>query len=90
MKVLDVICESKMVWARRGNKLSRKHRCTAGPRKGRIVASPDQCFKPIDVQKRVAMKKTKAAKGPRMSKRASRAKKYNIASKVLRILNKGR
>lgn len=90
MKVSDIITESKIVWARRGNKLSRKHRCMAGPRKGRIVASPDQCFRPIDVKKRIALKKTKMAKGPRMSKRASRAKRYNIASKVLRTLNKGR
>jgi len=90
MKILDVVVESKIVWARRGQKLMRKHRCTAGPRKGRIVSSPDQCFKPIDLQKRISMRKTRASKGPRMSKRATRAKKYNIASKVLRTLNKGR
>ena len=45
-----MLCEAKMAWARRGNKVVRKYRCTSGVRKGRIVANAAQCGKPIDMK----------------------------------------
>ena len=45
-----VISESKVVFAKRGNKVVKKFRCTVGKRKGRVVASPQQCAAPIDIK----------------------------------------
>ena len=80
--------DEKQVWARRGTKVVRKYRCTGGQRKGRVVADPAQCFKVIDLKKRVNLKKTKARLGGRMARKAKRTKRVNPASKLLRRLNK--
>lgn len=61
----------KIAWARVGNKVVKKYRCTSGPRQGRIVASPTQCNKPIDLKKRMKFKQTKLAKGAKMSRLSS-------------------
>lgn len=82
-----VVTEAKVVFARRGNKVAKKFRCTVGKRKGRVVASPAQCAAPIDIKKRFVMKKTKAMKGPRMTKKAQRTKRINPASKLVRQMN---
>ena len=78
----------KKVWARKGNTIVRKTRCTSGPRKGRNVSDPSQCHKPINVKKRIQMKKTRAAKGNRMTRKAKKTKRINPASIKLRRLNK--
>ena len=84
----DEICEARMTWSRNGSKIVRKYRCTSGPRKGRVVSSPAQCSKPIDVKKRMALKRTKARLGSRMARRSKRTKKINPASKLIKRLNK--
>lgn len=86
----NIIFESKMVFAKRGNQVVKKFRCTAGKRKGRVVSSPSQCAAPIDLKKRFVLKKTKASKGRRMAKKAQRTKKLNPASKIVARLNKAR
>jgi|TARA_B110000908_G_C10124061_1_gene389001 hypothetical protein len=86
----NVIVEAKVVYARRGKTVTTKFRCTAGPRKGRVVASPAQCSKPIDLKKRFTLKKTRASKGSRMTKKAQRTKRINPQSKIVRQLNKAR
>ena len=60
MLIGDVIPEvlglnEGMAWAKRGNKVVRKYRCTSGRRKGRIVATPAQCFAAPDIKKRIKL-----------------------------------
>lgn len=94
MKLSDIIGESeqlveaKMVWARKGKKVARKYRCTFGKRKGRVVAEPSQCSAPVDMKKRFTLRRTKAQKGSRMTRKAQRTKRTNPASKMVRALNK--
>jgi hypothetical protein len=84
----DTLVETKMVWAKKGKKIARKYRCTFGKRKGRVVSDPGQCSKPVDIKKRFALKRTKAQKGSRMTRKAQRTKRTNPASKMIRALNK--
>lgn len=86
----SVIVEAKIVFARRGKSVTKKFRCTAGARKGRVVATASQCAAPIDLKKRFVLKKTKAAKGARMSKKAQRTKRTNPASRMVAKMNKAR
>lgn len=95
MKLTDIITneseslvETKMVWARKGKKIARKFRCTFGKRKGRVVSDPSQCSKPVDMKKRFTLRRTKAQKGSRMTRKAQRTKRTNPASKMVRALNK--
>lgn len=94
MKLDDIIYESeslvetKMVWARKGKKIARKYRCTFGKRKGRVVGDPSQCSRPVDLQKRFTLRRTKAKKGGMMARKAKRTKRTNPASKMVRALNK--
>jgi|TARA_R110002074_G_scaffold166179_6_gene326587 hypothetical protein len=85
-----VISEAKVIFAKRGNKVVKKFRCLVGKRKGRIVGSPKQCNAPLDLKKRYVMRRTRAAKGARMMKKAQRVKRTNPASKIVRSLNKNR
>lgn len=94
MKLIDItgesesLVEAKMVWARKGKKVARKFRCTFGKRKGRVVSDPQQCSKPVDMKKRFTLRRTKAQKGSRMTRKANRTKRTNPASKMVRALNK--
>ena len=83
-----LIAETKMVWARRGQKVIRKYRCTFGRRKGRVVANLGQCSAPLDIQKRFTLKRTKARMGKRMQRKIARTKRINPASKRVARLNK--
>lgn len=84
----EMIVEARMVWRKMGNKVKRAVRCTSGRRRGRVVSNPSQCHKPIDIKKRMTLKKTKAKMGARMSRKARRTKRLNPASKRLRTLNR--
>jgi len=84
----EPIVEAQLVWARKGNKLARKFRCAVGQRAGRIVSNPSQCSAPIDIKKRMVLKRTKAKMGARMARKAQRTKKFNPASKALKRLNR--
>src|SRR5690606_31147512 len=81
--------ESKKVWSKKGKKEVQGYRCSAGFRKGKVVSSPAACFAPVDIQKRVNLKKTKSKYGSRMSTKAVRSKKFNPVSKRVKQLNKG-
>lgn len=85
-----IVSEAKVVFAKRGNSVARKFRCTVGPRKGRVVAKPGQCAAPINLKKRFVLKRTKAAKGARMNKKAQRTKRLSPASRIVARLNKSR
>lgn len=88
LEELFVIESAKMAWARRGNKVVRKFRCTAGRRKGRIVSKPGQCSAPIDFKKRAVLRRTKAKMGSRLSRKSKRTRRNNPASRRLKRLNK--
>jgi len=65
-----------------------KFRCTSGPRKSRIVAHPNQCFAHPDVAQSQRMKKTRARTSLAQSRKTKRAKRLNIASRIIGRLNK--
>ena len=77
-----------MVWRRMGKKIKRAVRCTSGRRKGRVVSKPSQCSAPINMKKRMTLKRTKARMGKRISRKANRTKRLNPASRRLRSLNR--
>ena len=87
-EIIKDIDESKIAWARRGAKVVRKYRCTSGKRKGRVVATPSQCFAAPDIKKRIKLKMTKARLGSRMARKAKRTKRVNPASRRVAALNK--
>lgn len=82
--------EAKMVFARKGKQIVRKYRCSAGRLKGKTVANPASCFKPVDVKKRFTLAKTKAKMGSRLSRKSKMTKRINPASKRLKSLNRQR
>ena len=84
------VVEAQLVWARKGNQLTRKFRCVVGQRAGRLVSKPGQCSAPINLKARLTLKRTKARMGKRMAKKAQRTKRFNPASKALKRLNKRR
>ena len=75
-------------WAKRGNKVVRKFRCTSGRRKSRVVSNPAQCCAAPDSKKRIKLKRTKARVGARMARKAKKTKRVNPASKRVAALNK--
>jgi hypothetical protein len=78
----------KQIWGRTGKKVVRKYRCTAGRRKGRIVAKMAQCFAPPDMKKKMSMKRTRARLGGKMMRKARRTKRNNPASRRVQAMNK--
>lgn len=84
----DLITEARMVWKRSGNKVKRAVRCTSGRRKGRVVSTASQCSAPINVKKRLTLKRTKSKLGKRLARKAQRTKRLNPASRRLRTLNR--
>ena len=84
----EPIIEARMVWRKMGNKLKRAIRCTSGRRKGRVVSKPSQCTAPINMKKRMVLKRTKARMGKRLSRISQRTKRMNPAARRLRQLNR--
>jgi len=52
LRELTINVTEDLAWARSGQKVVRKYRCTNGPRKGRIVKKMSQCFAAPDIKKR--------------------------------------
>tara|TARA_B110000858_G_C17755707_1_gene451999 strand:+ start:93 stop:368 length:276 start_codon:yes stop_codon:yes gene_type:complete len=91
MKINEVTqtqVDEKLAWAKRGNKVVRKFRCTVGPRKGRTVKDIGQCFAAPDIKKRIQLKLTKARVGAKMTRKAKKTKRINPASKRVKALNR--
>lgn len=78
----------RQVFAKRGNQVVRKYRCTSGARKGRTVSNVSQCFAPPDVAKRNRLKITKARLGSKMARKAKRTKKVNPTSMKVKAMNR--
>ncbi len=81
---------AKIAWAKVGDKVVKKYRCTDGRRQGRIVSHPSQCSKPIDLKKRLKFRQTKLAKGKRIAWKTKKTKKRNPASRRVRRMNLSR
>ena len=90
MLVQEIVFEGKasMAYSRKGTQNVRKYRCTSGPRKGRVMASPASCNKPINIHKSMGMKTTKLKKGQSISTQSKLTKRSNVASRRLKTLNK--
>ena len=86
----EPINEARMIWRKKGNSVVRGVRCTAGRRKGRIVSKASQCSAPINMAKRITMKRNRAKFGARMMRRAQRSKKINPTSRRVAALNRRR
>ena len=86
--LLRSIFEATQIWAKSGNKNVRKYRCTSGQRKGRVMASPAACSKPVNVHKSAAFKKTRSKKAKQMSFKSGLTKRSNAASLRKKQLNK--
>jgi len=84
------LLEARMVWRKMGNTIKRAVRCTSGRRAGRVVSNIGQCSKPIDMKRRLTLKRTKARMGKRLTRKASRTKRLNPASRRLKTLNRRR
>ena len=84
----ETIFEARMVWRKMGSTVKRAVRCTSGRRKGRVVSKPSQCSAPINMKKRMTLKRTKARMGKRISRKANRTKRLNPASRRLKSLNR--
>jgi hypothetical protein len=66
-----------------------KFRCpSSGPRASRLVSSPAKCFSHPDVVKSQRMKKTRARTAPQQARKTKKTKKVNLASRLLRQLNR--
>ena len=90
MKITEIVTESVVqIWSRtKGGKMVRKYRCTAGPRKGRVVSSPSVCTQPKKIGSVMAIKKAKARRGSTMKIKRSRTKSTSGASIGLAKLNR--
>lgn len=80
--------DEKQIWARSGQNAVRKFRCSAGPRKGRIVAKMGQCFVAPNLKAKLTMKRTRARLGGKMMRKAKRTKRINPVSRRVQALNK--
>jgi len=89
MQVSEIVQEAgaKVAWKRQGNKNVRRYRCTSGPRKGQMRASPASCNAPYKFKKAIQLKKTKAKLGSHRKVMSKRTRKYNVASRRLNRLN---
>lgn len=84
----DNLMEARMVWRKSGNSVKRGVRCIGGRRHGRVVSDASKCSAPIDLKKRLTLKKTKAKMGKRLARKAQKTKRLNPASRRLKTLNR--
>lgn len=79
---------AKLVYARKGSKIVKKYRCTSGKRKGKLVSTPQGCFGPIDIKKKMRMRRLRKQKERSIALRTKRTKAMNPISKQVARLNK--
>ena len=91
MIVADIITEAAVTtYGRSKGKVTRKYRCTSGPRKGRIVAKAATCNAPTNIKSKLTMKKTRARKSPIIGIKTKFQKRMGAQSKRIARLNKTR
>tara|TARA_B110000285_G_scaffold213767_1_gene258428 strand:- start:7795 stop:8094 length:300 start_codon:yes stop_codon:yes gene_type:complete len=90
MQVVEILEAGPTVaWKKQGSHITRKYRCTSGPRKGQVRASPTSCNAPIRVGAKLQMKKNKQKMGGHGRYLASKTKKTDNASRRLATVNRG-
>lgn len=77
-----------LVYARSGDKITRKYRCTTGRRTGKLVGTPTQCYAPLDFKKRANMRRLHKTRGKTMALKRKRTKLYNPVSKQVSRMNR--
>lgn len=90
MNLRELFLDESQIWARSGNKIVRKYRCTSGPRKNRVVSKYSQCFAPINVKASQRMKRTQARRKPRISYKSKLRKSYSPIHKRLTSYTKSK
>ena len=86
MQNKEIISEGVVqIWSRTGGKMVRKYRCTSGPRKGRIVASPGVCTQPKKVKSIFALKKAKARRGSTIRVKTARTKRATGSRRIAKL-----
>lgn len=80
--------KSRIAFKKQGSKMTRKYRCTSGPRKGQLRASPASCNAPLNVKKSVKLQQTKARVGSKAKVKSALTKQYNPVSKMVKRVNK--
>jgi len=88
MKINEITEGVTTAWRRSGTGNSRKFRCKSGPRKGRVMASPASCNKPIDTKKKATLTRTKSRMGPQRKFKNKLTRKRDPYSRRLQKLNK--
>lgn len=81
---------TKRAYKRTSGGQSLKFRCTHGPRKGQVRASPAACNAPISISKSASFKKTRTAKSGMMARKSGITKRINPVSKRVSSMNKPR
>lgn len=85
MQVSEIL--EGFAYKRKGISVSRKYRCTSGPRKGRVMSSPAACNAPYQIKRAMTLKKTKSKLGGHGTFKSSRTKKFDPASRRVKSLN---
>jgi len=73
-------------WKKQGNTMVKRYRCSAGQKKGKLVATPGDCGKRKDPKKVRQGRKTMRAKKGIIQRKTKIAKKKSI-SKILTRMN---
>ena len=97
MKIVEFITEGgKFILGRAGKpggshkgKISRKFRCTSGPRRGRIVANIATCHAPIKASAKKTMTVTRARRPAQTAFKSKMTKKGSGISRAVSTYNKG-
>lgn len=88
MYIREIFEAVTTAWQRKPGQNTRKYRCKSGPRKGRVMASPASCMKPINVKKSAGIKRTKSRFSKQQPYKASLTKRRDPYSRRLRRLNR--
>jgi hypothetical protein len=86
MKIAEIITEAVTpIWGRKGGRVARRYRCTAGIRKGRIVGNPATCTKPKNIQKSLSFRRTLTKRGSQIAIKAAKVKRTTISKKIKKL-----
>jgi len=88
MRFAEIIEGVSTAWKRGKGTNTRKFRCKSGPRKGRVMASPASCNKPINRKKSASLSRTKSKLGGYRGFKSKRTRRVNPYSRRLTRLNK--
>lgn len=91
MQVVEIVeAGSTVAWKKQSSRVTRKYRCTSGPRKGQVRASPAACNAPIKVKSKITLQKNKQKMGGHGRYLTQKTKRTDNASRRLANLNKPR